>query len=63
MHSKKLSAKARASFLASADTERVAATLAAEEKMKVLFQAGALRGIVQYGSLPPRVRPVPQGAF
>jgi hypothetical protein len=61
MHSKKFSAKARASFQASADPARVAATLAAEEKMKALFQAGALRGIVQYGSLPPRAGPVPQG--
>jgi len=63
VHTKNLSAKARASFLASADPARVAATLAAEEKMKSLFQAGALNGIVQYGSLPPRVRPAPQGAF
>ena len=63
VHSKKLSAKARASFLASADPARVAATLAAEEKLKALFQSGALQGIVQYGTLPPRVRPAPQGAF
>jgi hypothetical protein len=63
MHSKKFSAKARASFQASADPARVAATLAAEEKMKAFFQAGALQDIVQYGTLPPRVRPAPQGAF
>lgn len=62
VHSRKLPAKDRATF-AALYPEKHAAALAAEEKMKAFFQAGALQGIVKYGSLPPRVRPAPQGAF
>lgn len=60
MHSKKFSAKDRAAFAALYPEERAAA-LASEEKLKQLFVSGALRGIVQYGTLPPRTRPAPVG--
>lgn len=60
VHSRKLPAKDRAKFEALYPEEHAAA-IAAEEKLKQLFQSGALRGIVQYGTLPPRVRPAPVG--
>jgi hypothetical protein len=60
MHSKKFSAVDRATFAALYPDE-TAAALAAEEKLKALFQAGALRGIMKYGSLPPHEKPVPVG--
>jgi len=60
VHSRKLPAKDRAAFAALYPEEHAAA-IAAEEKLKALFQSGALRGIVQYGTLPPRIRPVPVG--
>lgn len=62
VHTKNFSAADRARFLA-ADPARVAATLAAEETLKQFFQSGALRGVIKYGTLPPRTRPAPRGAF
>jgi|GEM_PF-2395367 len=60
VHTKKFSAKDRAQFKALYPEEHAAA-LVAEEKLKALFVSGALRGIVQYGTLPPRTRPAPVG--
>ena len=60
VHTRKLTAKDRATF-AALYPEKHAGAIAVEETLKQLFQSGALRGIVQHGSLPPRTSPVPEG--